>query len=72
MTFVLREREMVGSYGADRSEVEDRDRAHVHRSPRPAAGSSATSSRSSDVNEGVARVARGDTGGSRIVVDVRA
>lgn len=71
MTFVLREREMVGSYGADRAEVETviemmasgrLDLPRVVGDVIPI----------EDVAEGVARVARGDTGGSRIVVDVRA
>ncbi len=71
MTFVLREREMVGSYGADRSEVEavielmSTGRLALPRVVGDVIGIE-------DVAEGVARVARGDTGGSRIVVDVRA
>jgi threonine dehydrogenase-like Zn-dependent dehydrogenase len=71
MTFVLREREMVGSYGADRSEVETvmgmmADGTLVL--PKVVGDVIGIE----DVAEGVARVARGETGGSRIVVDVRA
>lgn len=71
MTFVLREREMVGSYGADVDEVRqvvdmmgrgDLVLPRVVGDVIPL----------DDVAEGVARVARGETGGSRIVVDVRA
>lgn len=72
MTFVLREREMVGAYGADRGEIEEVVRmlaAGTLRLPR-AIGDTIPLA---DVAEGVARVARGETGpGSRIVVDVRA
>jgi threonine dehydrogenase-like Zn-dependent dehydrogenase len=71
MTFVLREREMVGSYGADRSEVEAViELMSTGRLDLPRVVGDVISIE--DVNEGVARVARGDTGGSRIVVDVRA
>ena len=71
MTFVLREREMVGSYGADRSEVEAviEMMADGRLSLPKVVGDVIAIG---DVAEGVARVARGDTGGSRIVVDVRA
>lgn len=71
MTFVLREREMVGSYGADRSEVETVMGMMADGSlvlPKVVGDVIGIE----DVAEGVARVARGDTGGSRIVVDVRA
>jgi Zn-dependent alcohol dehydrogenase len=70
MTFVLREREMVGSYGADRSEVEtviDLMSSGQLTLPRVVGDVIPLD----DVNEGVHRVARGDTGGSRIVVDIR-
>jgi threonine dehydrogenase-like Zn-dependent dehydrogenase len=71
MTFVLREREMVGSYGADRSEVETVvDMMASGRLDLPRVVGDVIPI--DDVAEGVARVARGDTGGSRIVVDVRA
>jgi threonine dehydrogenase-like Zn-dependent dehydrogenase len=71
MTFVLREREMVGSYGADRSEVEEVIKLMSSgKLTLPKVVGDVISIE--DVNEGVARVARGDTGGSRIVVDVRA
>ena len=71
MTFVLREREMVGSYG----HVMDEVRAVIEmmgdgRLVLPRVVGDVISIE--DVAEGVARVARGDTGGSRIVVDVRA
>lgn len=71
MTFVLRERELVGSYGADIDEVRRvidllaDGRLDLPRVVGDVIGIE-------DVAEGVARVQRGDTGGSRIVVDVRA
>jgi threonine dehydrogenase-like Zn-dependent dehydrogenase len=71
MTFVLRERELVGSYGADGDEVRTviammaDGRLVLPKVVGDVIGID-------DVAEGVARVARGDTGGSRIVVDVRA
>ena len=70
MTFVLREREVVGSYGADRSEVETTlDLMSSGRLTLPRVVGDVIPL--DDVNEGVHRVARGDTGGSRIVVDIR-
>lgn len=71
MTFVLREREMVGSYGAEPEEVRDivqmmsEGKLHL---PKVVGDVIPLE----DVAEGVARVARGDTGGSRIVVDLAA
>ena len=71
MTFVLRERELVASYGHEPQDVRDSvawldDRRlvlpHVVGDVIPLA----------DVAEGVARVHRGETGGSRIVVDITA
>jgi threonine dehydrogenase-like Zn-dependent dehydrogenase len=71
MSFVLREREMVGSFGADRFEVETvLEMMSTGRLKLPRAVGDIIPIE--DVAEGVARVARGDTGGSRIVVDVRA
>jgi threonine dehydrogenase-like Zn-dependent dehydrogenase len=71
MTFVLREREMVGSYGADRDEVQTvMDMMADGRLVLPKVVGDVIGIE--EVAEGVARVARGDTGGSRIVVDVRA
>jgi threonine dehydrogenase-like Zn-dependent dehydrogenase len=71
MTFVLREREMVGSYGADRGEVETViEMMATGRLVLPKVVGDVIPIH--DVAEGVARVARGETGGSRIVVDVRA
>lgn len=71
MTFVLREREMVGSYGAEPEEVREVVRlmaAGELSLPRVVGDVIPLA----DVAEGVARVARGDTGGSRIVVDITA
>ena len=71
MTFVLREREMVGSYGAEPEEVREvvqmmgDGRLTL---PRVVGDVIALD----DVRDGVERVARGDTGGSRIVVDIAA
>ncbi len=69
MTFVLREREMVGSYGH-----EPRD---VHRSLELMASGDLVLPKVigdviplEDVRQGLERVHRGETGGSRIVVDV--
>jgi threonine dehydrogenase-like Zn-dependent dehydrogenase len=71
MTFVLREREMVGSYGADRSEVEAVIAMMADGSlVLPKVVGDVIPIR--DIVSGVERVSRGDTGGSRIVVDVRA
>jgi alcohol dehydrogenase, propanol-preferring len=71
MTFVLRERELVGSYGADRDEVQTiLDMMGDGRLVLPRVVGDVIGIE--DVAEGVSRVARGDTGGSRIVVDVRA
>ena len=71
MTFVLREREMVGSYGADIDEVRTViDMLADGSLVLPKVVGDVISIE--DVAEGVERVARGDTGGSRIVVDVRA
>jgi D-arabinose 1-dehydrogenase-like Zn-dependent alcohol dehydrogenase len=69
MTFVLRERELVGSYGAEPEEVREVVRlmgeGALHL-PRVVGDVIPLD----DVAEGVARVARGETGGSRIVVDI--
>jgi threonine dehydrogenase-like Zn-dependent dehydrogenase len=71
MSFVLREREVVGAYGSTADEVRevaelmargDLRLPHVVGDVIPL----------EDVVEGVHRVARGETGGSRIVVDVTA
>lgn len=71
MTFVLREREMVGSYGAEPEEVVEVVRlmasGELHL-PRVVGDVIPLD----DVAAGVARVARGETGGSRIVVDITA
>jgi D-arabinose 1-dehydrogenase-like Zn-dependent alcohol dehydrogenase len=71
MTFVLRERELVGSYGAEPEEVRDvigMLAAGELVLPRVVGDVIALE----DVGAGVERVSRGETGGSRIVVDVRA
>lgn len=71
MGFVLRERELVGSYGSEPGEVREVLRmlgAGELRLPRAIGDVIALE----DVAEGVARVARGETGGSRIVVDIAA
>jgi threonine dehydrogenase-like Zn-dependent dehydrogenase len=71
MTFVVRERSLVGAYGNEPDEVrevldllaQDRLRLpHVVGDVIPLG----------DVDDGLARVARGDTGGSRIVLDIQA
>lgn len=69
MTFVLREREMVGSYGNEPSDVREMVEAMASGSlvlPRVVGDVIPLA----DVVEGVSRVQRGDTGGSRIVVDI--
>lgn len=69
MTFVLRERELVGSYGAEPEEVREvvammaAGKLHL---PRVVGDVIPLD----DVKAGVERVARGDTGGSRILVDI--
>ena len=71
MTFVLRERKMVGAYGAEPEEVRDVVRMLAEGRltlPRVIGDVIALD----DVRRGVERVARGDTGGSRIVVDLAA
>jgi threonine dehydrogenase-like Zn-dependent dehydrogenase len=71
MTFVLREREMVGSYGNTLGEIRTvLDMMGSGELVLPKVVGDVIPIE--DVAEGVARVARGDTGGSRIVVDVRA
>jgi threonine dehydrogenase-like Zn-dependent dehydrogenase len=71
MSFVCREREVVGSYGASTEEVRyvtglmAAGELHL---PRVVGDVIPLE----DVAEGVARVARGETGGSRIVVDIAA
>ncbi|MBS1842837.1 MAG: zinc-binding dehydrogenase [Actinobacteria bacterium] len=71
MTFVLRERQLLGSYGAEPEEVRevirmmsagDLSLPHVVGDVIPLDA----------VLDGVERVARGDTGGSRILVDLKA
>lgn len=69
MTFVLREREVVGSYGSEPHEVEtclDLLASGRLRLPRVVGDIIGLD----QVAEGMNRVQRGDTGGSRIVVDV--
>jgi threonine dehydrogenase-like Zn-dependent dehydrogenase len=69
MTFVLRERELVGSYGAEPEEVREVVRMMSDGElelPRVVGDVIALD----DVAAGVERVARGETGGSRIVVDI--
>ncbi|MGE0068018.1 MAG: zinc-binding dehydrogenase [Solirubrobacterales bacterium] len=69
MTFVLRERELVGSYGAEPKEVVEVVRLLASgelQLPRVVGDVIPLD----DVAAGVARVARGETGGSRIVVDI--
>ena len=69
MTFVLREREMVGSYGAEPHEVvTTMELLAEGKLVLPHAVGDVIPLE--DVAEGVQRVARGDTGGSRIVVDI--
>jgi threonine dehydrogenase-like Zn-dependent dehydrogenase len=69
MTFVLREREMVGTYGADVEEVATcMDLLNEGKLVLPHAVGDVIPL--DDVVEGVHRVARGETGGSRIVVDI--
>jgi D-arabinose 1-dehydrogenase-like Zn-dependent alcohol dehydrogenase len=71
MTFVLREREMVGSYGAEPEEVRETVEmmaAGKFNLPRVVGDVIPLE----DVKEGVERVARGETGGSRIIVDIAA
>ena len=69
MTFVLREREVVGSYGSEPSEVATclellaSGKLVLPRVVGDIIGLD-------DVAEGLGRVQRGETGGSRIVVDV--
>lgn len=69
MSFVLREREVVGSYGSEPSEIAECLTLLASGQlglPR-AIGDVIPLSR---IREGVERVHRGDTGGSRIVVDL--
>jgi D-arabinose 1-dehydrogenase-like Zn-dependent alcohol dehydrogenase len=69
MTFVLRERELVGSYGAEPEEVREIVAAMGAgdlKLPRVVGDVIPLK----DVLSGVERVHRGDTGGSRIVVDI--
>jgi D-arabinose 1-dehydrogenase-like Zn-dependent alcohol dehydrogenase len=69
MTFVLREREMVGSYGAEPEEVREVVEMMATGKlvlPRVVGDVIPLD----DVKAGVERVARGETGGSRIVVDI--
>lgn len=71
MSLVCREREVVGSYGATTDEVRHvtdlvaRGELHL---PRVVGDVISLE----DVGEGISRVAKGDTGGSRIVVDIAA
>jgi D-arabinose 1-dehydrogenase-like Zn-dependent alcohol dehydrogenase len=69
MTFVLRERELVGSYGAEPEEVREIVAAMGSGSlklPKVVGDVIPLA----DVLSGVQRVQKGDTGGSRIVVDI--
>jgi threonine dehydrogenase-like Zn-dependent dehydrogenase len=69
MTFVLREREVVGSYGSEPSEVDTCLKLLASGKlvlPRVVGDIIGLD----DVAEGLGRVQRGETGGSRIVVDV--
>jgi D-arabinose 1-dehydrogenase-like Zn-dependent alcohol dehydrogenase len=69
MTFVLREREMVGTYGAEPHEVAtSMDLLAEGKLVLPHAVGDVIALE--DVVEGIHRVARGETRGSRIVVDI--
>jgi D-arabinose 1-dehydrogenase-like Zn-dependent alcohol dehydrogenase len=73
MTFVLRERELVGSYGAEPEEVREivaaMGEGELTKNLPKVVGDVIPLN---DVLSGVKRVQSGDTGGSRIVVDIAA